>query len=104
MLSTSHWSSLLLIIVIIKPVLNAFFVLVTFPLQASPDDMDVSVLMAVQSLVESVKSHEGLLTQLYQYLLFDFRLWMNSQNHVRIGELLTLECELPFFSLTSLYA
>ena len=56
-------------------------------LQAKPEDMDVSVLMAVQSLVESVHKHSSLLSQLYQHLLFDFRLWMNSQNHVRIGEL-----------------
>ncbi|XP_065193649.1 neurobeachin-like protein 1 [Sycon ciliatum] len=56
-------------------------------IKAKPEDMDVSVLMAVQSLVESVHKHSSLLSQLYQHLLFDFRLWMNSQNHVRIGHI-----------------
>uniref|UniRef100_A0A8C1RXY8 Neurobeachin-like protein 2 n=1 Tax=Cyprinus carpio TaxID=7962 RepID=A0A8C1RXY8_CYPCA len=49
--------------------------------------MDMSVLMACQFLLKQV-SNEGnnaLLSQLYQYLLFDFRIWSHSHFAVCLG-------------------
>ncbi|XP_055065658.2 neurobeachin-like protein 2 isoform X2 [Misgurnus anguillicaudatus] len=49
--------------------------------------MDMSVLMATQFLLKQV-SNEGnnaLLSQLYQYLLFDFRIWTHSHFAVCLG-------------------
>ncbi|XP_057195455.1 neurobeachin-like protein 2 isoform X2 [Triplophysa rosa] len=49
--------------------------------------MDMSVLMATQFLLKQV-SNEGnnaLLSQLYQYLLFDFRIWSHSHFAVCLG-------------------
>ncbi len=50
--------------------------------------MDMSVLMACQFLLKQV-SNEGnnaLLSQLYQYLLFDFRIWSHSHFAVCLGK------------------
>uniref|UniRef100_A0A674B7R4 Neurobeachin-like protein 2 n=1 Tax=Salmo trutta TaxID=8032 RepID=A0A674B7R4_SALTR len=49
--------------------------------------MDMSVLMACQFLLEQVSSEENspLLLQLYQYLLFDFRIWSSSHFAVCLG-------------------
>ncbi|XP_052362550.1 neurobeachin-like protein 2, partial [Oncorhynchus keta] len=49
--------------------------------------MDMSVLMACQFLLEQVSSEENspLLLQLYQHLLFDFRIWSNSHFAVCLG-------------------
>lgn len=49
--------------------------------------MDMSVLMATQFLLKQV-SNEGnnhLLSQLYQYLLFDFKIWSHSHFAVCLG-------------------
>lgn len=49
--------------------------------------VDVNVLMAVQLLVESCASFsKTLLQHLYQFVLFDFRVWSKSDFPVRIGE------------------
>lgn len=51
--------------------------------------IDVNVLMSVQLLVETTASvNQTLLNLFYQYLLFDFRIWSNSEFPVRIGEYL----------------
>ena len=52
-----------------------------------PSLIDVQVLMAVQLLVEFARDVEdpSLLHSLYQYILFDMRIWGRSQFHVRIG-------------------
>ncbi|XP_013384976.1 neurobeachin-like protein 1 [Lingula anatina] len=48
--------------------------------------IDVRVLMSVQLLTECVaSSNEQLLHQLYQYVLFDFRIWSHCEFQVRIG-------------------
>ncbi|XP_045552936.1 neurobeachin-like protein 2 isoform X4 [Salmo salar] len=49
--------------------------------------MDMSVLMACQFLLEQVSSEENspLLLQLYQHLLFDFRIWSSSHFAVCLG-------------------
>ncbi|XP_062322796.1 neurobeachin-like protein 2 isoform X4 [Osmerus eperlanus] len=49
--------------------------------------MDMSVLMACQFLLEQVSSegNSPLLLQLYQHLLFDFRIWSNSHFAVCLG-------------------
>ncbi|MEE6521293.1 hypothetical protein FKM82_019424, partial [Ascaphus truei] len=49
--------------------------------------MDVNVLMAVQLLIEqvSVEKNTPLLQQMYQYLLFDFRIWNRGDFAFRIG-------------------
>lgn len=54
--------------------------------------MDVNVLMAVQLLIEqvSVEKNMQLLQQMYQHLLFDFRIWNSGDFPFRIGELLDL--------------
>lgn len=50
--------------------------------------MDVNVLMSVQLLIEqvSVEKNTPLLQQMYQYLLFDFRIWNRGDFPFRIGE------------------
>ena len=55
--------------------------------QVHPSLLDVQVLMAVQLLVEFARDfHDpNLLQSLYQYLLFDMRIWARSPFHVRIG-------------------
>ena len=53
-----------------------------------PKLIDVHVLMAIQLLVETVaEGNKPLLYHIYQYLLFDFRIWSRSEFPVRIGEL-----------------
>ncbi|KAJ8004840.1 hypothetical protein DPEC_G00140480 [Dallia pectoralis] len=49
--------------------------------------MDMSVLMACQFLLDQVSSegNSHLLQQLYQHLLFDFRIWSNSHFSVCLG-------------------
>ncbi len=48
--------------------------------------VDVHVLMSIQLLVETVaESNKTLLYHIYQYLLFDFRIWSKSDFPVRIG-------------------
>ncbi|MFT7805427.1 neurobeachin-like protein 2 isoform X1 [Arapaima gigas] len=57
-------------------------------LQKVPSSMmDMSVLMACQLLLEQVSSegNGALLSQLYQHLLFDFRVWSNSHFAVRLS-------------------
>nr|XP_056713128.1 neurobeachin-like protein 2 [Euleptes europaea] len=51
--------------------------------------MDMNVLMASQILMDQVASegHHLLLHLLYQYLLFDFRIWSNSDFAVRLGHI-----------------
>ncbi|XP_054846873.1 neurobeachin-like protein 2 [Eublepharis macularius] len=51
--------------------------------------MDMNVLMASQILMDQVASegHNLLLHLLYQYLLFDFRIWSNSDFAVRLGHI-----------------
>lgn len=54
--------------------------------------MDMNVLMASRVLMEQVTSESNglLLHLLYQYLLFDFRIWRNSDFAVRLGKGLKL--------------
>ena len=48
----------------------------------------MNVLMAIQLLVEMVApSNKQLLHHVYQFVLFDFRLWSRSEFTVRIGSL-----------------
>ncbi|XP_033620440.1 neurobeachin-like protein 1 isoform X2 [Fukomys damarensis] len=51
--------------------------------------MDVNVLMAVQLLIEQVSLEKNmlLLQQMYQYLLFDFRVWNRGDFPFRIGHI-----------------
>ncbi|XP_040213180.1 neurobeachin-like protein 1 isoform X2 [Rana temporaria] len=51
--------------------------------------MDVNVLMSVQLLIEqvSVEKNTPLLQQMYQYLLFDFRIWNRGDFPFRIGHI-----------------
>ncbi|XP_037379777.1 neurobeachin-like protein 1 isoform X1 [Talpa occidentalis] len=51
--------------------------------------MDVNVLMAVQLLIEqvSLEKNAQLLQQMYQYLLFDFRIWNHGDFPFRIGHI-----------------
>ncbi|XP_059585234.1 neurobeachin-like protein 2 isoform X1 [Alligator mississippiensis] len=51
--------------------------------------MDMNVLMASRVLMEQVTSESNglLLHLLYQYLLFDFRIWRNSDFAVRLGHI-----------------
>ncbi|XP_077975013.1 neurobeachin-like protein 1 isoform X3 [Styela clava] len=61
-------------------------------LQKMPAELiDADVLMATQLLVESIDSSTtmgtNLLHQVYQYLLFDFRIWSRSEFTVRIGHI-----------------
>lgn len=57
------------------------------PRQVSGPLLDMSTLMASQILMEQVASEgSGLLLHLlYQHLLFDFRIWSNSDFAVRLG-------------------
>lgn len=65
--------------------------------QVSPELIDVNVLMAVQLLTEaSVATNKILTHHLYQYILFDFRVWSKSAFPVRIGEFFPfLLCTVP---------
>ncbi|EPY77622.1 hypothetical protein CB1_001225002 [Camelus ferus] len=51
--------------------------------------MDVNVLMAIQLLIEQVSLEKNmqLLQQMYQYLLFDFRIWNRGDFPFRIGHI-----------------
>ncbi|XP_053514699.1 neurobeachin-like protein 1 isoform X1 [Artibeus jamaicensis] len=51
--------------------------------------MDVNVLMAIQLLIEqvSLEKNTQLLQQMYQYLLFDFRIWNHGDFPFRIGHI-----------------
>ncbi|XP_045053926.2 neurobeachin-like protein 1 isoform X4 [Desmodus rotundus] len=51
--------------------------------------MDVNVLMAIQLLIEqvSLEKNTQLLQQMYQYLLFDFRIWNRGDFPFRIGHI-----------------
>ncbi|XP_052812655.1 neurobeachin-like protein 1 isoform X3 [Mya arenaria] len=50
--------------------------------------IDVNVLMAVQLLIEATAATNKLMLQhLYQYILFDFRIWSRSDFPVRIGHI-----------------
>jgi hypothetical protein len=55
--------------------------------KARPELIDVNVLMAAQLLVELAHASKDskLLFQIYQYVLFDFRIWSRSEFHVQIG-------------------
>ncbi|XP_071791552.1 neurobeachin-like protein 1 [Asterias amurensis] len=56
--------------------------------RVDPSLIDVLVLMAVQTLVESVcLGNPSLLKQAYRYLLFDFRIWSKSDFALRIGHI-----------------
>ncbi|KAM4705340.1 neurobeachin-like protein 2 [Rhinophrynus dorsalis] len=57
--------------------------------KVSPLTMDMNVLMASQMLMDQVSSegHSLLLHHLYQHLLFDFRIWCNSDFAVRLGHI-----------------
>eukprot|EP00105_Crassostrea_gigas_P036363 XP_019920511.1 PREDICTED: neurobeachin-like protein 1 [Crassostrea gigas] len=56
--------------------------------KVNPRLIDVNVLMSVQLLVETTASvNQTLLNLFYQYLLFDFRIWSNSEFPVRIGHI-----------------
>lgn len=50
--------------------------------------MDVNVLVAIQLLIEqaSLEKNSLLLQQMYQYLLFDFRIWNRGDFPFRIGK------------------
>ncbi|XP_053326637.1 neurobeachin-like protein 1 isoform X2 [Spea bombifrons] len=59
-------------------------------MQKAPGNfMDVNVLMAVQLLIEqvSVEKNTPLLQQMYQHLLFDFRIWNRGDFPFRIGHI-----------------
>uniref|UniRef100_A0A8D0HAD2 Neurobeachin like 2 n=1 Tax=Sphenodon punctatus TaxID=8508 RepID=A0A8D0HAD2_SPHPU len=57
--------------------------------KVSSQMMDMNVLMASQILMEQVASEGNnlLLHLMYQYLLFDFRIWSNSDFAVRLGHI-----------------
>ncbi|XP_068091322.1 neurobeachin-like protein 2 isoform X2 [Hyperolius riggenbachi] len=57
--------------------------------KVSPLMMDMNVLMASQMLMDeiSAEGHHFLLHHLYQHLLFDFRIWSNSDFAVRLGHI-----------------
>lgn len=56
--------------------------------KVQPKLIDVHVLMAVQLLVETAgTTNTTLLHQLYQFVLFDFRVWSRSDFPVRIGHI-----------------
>ncbi|KAG8432712.1 hypothetical protein GDO86_017090 [Hymenochirus boettgeri] len=56
--------------------------------KVSSSFMDVNVLMAIQLLIEQVNVEKNtlLLQQMYQYLLFDFRIWNRGDFPFRIGK------------------
>ena len=58
-------------------------------IKAKPSLIDVNVLMASQLLVELAQSSQDskLLYQVYQHILFDFRIWSRSQFCVQIGHI-----------------
>lgn len=64
--------------------------LLLFLLQVSGSMMDMNVLMACQLLLEQVfnDGNSPLLQQLYQHLLFDFRIWTKSHFAVCLGKAL----------------
>ena len=53
-----------------------------------PSLVDVQALMAAQLLVEFARDFQdpSLLHNLYQYILFDMRIWARAEFHVRIGK------------------
>ncbi|KAM4026728.1 neurobeachin-like protein 2 isoform 3-T3 [Anomaloglossus baeobatrachus] len=57
--------------------------------KVSPLTLDMNVLMASQMLMDQIASdgHSFLLHHLYQHLLFDFRIWSNSDFAVRLGHI-----------------
>ena len=57
--------------------------------QAKPELIDVNVLMAAQLLIELAQGSQDqkLLHQIYQSILFDFRIWSRSQFTVQIGHI-----------------
>ena len=59
--------------------------------QAKPELIDVNVLMAAQLLIELAQGlpnqDQKLLHQIYQNILFDFRIWSRSQFPVQIGHI-----------------
>lgn len=57
-------------------------------LQVPGSMMDMNVLMACQLLLEQVftEGNSPLLQQLYQHLLFDFRIWTKSHFAVCLGK------------------
>ncbi|XP_063780672.1 neurobeachin-like protein 2 isoform X2 [Pseudophryne corroboree] len=57
--------------------------------KVSPLTLDMNVLMASQMLMDQISSqgHNLLLHYLYQHLLFDFRIWSNSDFAVRLGHI-----------------
>ncbi|XP_044151242.1 neurobeachin-like protein 2 isoform X2 [Bufo gargarizans] len=57
--------------------------------KVSPLTLDMNVLMASQMLMDQIASegHHYLLHYLYQHLLFDFRIWSNSDFAVRLGHI-----------------
>ncbi|KAM5229140.1 neurobeachin-like protein 1 isoform 2-T2 [Ctenodactylus gundi] len=62
----------------------------SFLLQKMPSTlMDVNVLMAIQLLIEQVSLEKNilLLQQMYQYLLFDFRIWNRGDFPFQIGHI-----------------
>ncbi|WAR10788.1 NBEL1-like protein [Mya arenaria] len=57
--------------------------------------IDVNVLMAVQLLIEATAATNKLMLQhLYQYILFDFRIWSRSDFPVRIGKIAMFSCSI----------
>ena len=56
-------------------------------IKAKSSLIDVNVLMAAQLLVELAHASKDskLLSQIYQFVLFDFRIWARSEFHVQIG-------------------
>ena len=61
--------------------------IVVLCLQVHARLIDVNVLMAVQLLVEATASNnKTMLQHMYQYILFDFRIWSRSDFPVRIGK------------------
>lgn len=58
--------------------------------RVDPSLIDVNVLMAIQLLVDNVASScVSLLHHVYQYLLFDFRIWSKSDFPVQIGRVMS---------------
>ncbi|CAG0879486.1 unnamed protein product [Darwinula stevensoni] len=61
-------------------------------LKLPPSVVDVPLLMAMDSMLEYLRSIQcsGLLQAFYQHILFDFRIWAHSQFPVRIGHIQSL--------------
>ncbi|XP_064646322.1 neurobeachin-like protein 1 isoform X2 [Lineus longissimus] len=67
---------------------NSVAIIGTLLQKVGPSLVDVHVLMAVQLLVEAIMhTNKTLLHHVYQYLLFDFRIWSKSDFPVRIGHI-----------------